>query len=236
MNARCLEDTLRAMAGGWLPGRWALIASPLDVCPIDSLFPVEAAAIEGAHPRRKSAFRGGRACARAALAKLGVPLTSIPRAASGAPLWPRGVVGSISHTDEMAVALVAHTPPVAGLGIDIEKDEPIDDATMLQLVCRPEELIDGCPPAHSANLRHGKLLFSIKEAVYKLYQPITATFLDFRDLRIYLDASGSFRAELVDPRLPKIMGSGEMDGRFSRTEGLLIALAVSPSQGAPLGI
>ena len=45
--------------------------------------------------RRKPAT--GRLCARTALAKLGASSVPIPSGRRGAPDWPSGVVGSITH-------------------------------------------------------------------------------------------------------------------------------------------
>jgi 4'-phosphopantetheinyl transferase EntD len=195
------------------------------------LFPVEILAMVGVHPRRQMTFRSGRACARAALRKLGVPTLAIQIGASGAPIWPEGVVGSISHTDELAAAIVARQPRVRGLGLDLEADDPLDDAMMVQLVCRPEELASG-DPSHPANLRRGKFLFTIKQAVYKLYEPLTGTFLDFHDVHVTLDEnSGTFRADLADPRLPPVGGARTVAGCLSMAEGFVIAVAMQGASG-----
>ena len=61
------------------------------------LFPAEEAVIADAVDRRRREFATARACARAALAKLGVPAAPIVPGSRGAPQWPPGVVGSITH-------------------------------------------------------------------------------------------------------------------------------------------
>jgi 4'-phosphopantetheinyl transferase EntD len=226
LDARRLEITLQEIAEGWLSEHYAVAVGQLEVFATAALFPIELQGNAGAHPRRQMTFRAGRACARAALGELGVAPAPIPVGNAGAPIWPLGIVGSISHTDAIAAAVVARSPPVTGLGLDFENDEPLDDATMVRLVCRREELVPGCDSAHPESLRRGKLLFVVKEAVYKLYQPLTDTFLDFHDLRVTFDeAANTFRAELVDPQLPAVRVARVIVGRFAQTEGFVIALA-----------
>src|ERR1700761_866695 len=62
-----------------------------------TLFPVEEEAIARAVAKRRREFTTGRACARVALARLGLPPAAIPRGERGDPQWPAGVVGSITH-------------------------------------------------------------------------------------------------------------------------------------------
>jgi 4'-phosphopantetheinyl transferase EntD len=159
------------------------------------------------------------------------------RDACGAPVWPRGFVGSITHTGDIAAAVVSRSPPVRGLGLDVENDEPLEDAGMVAMVCRPEELLPGRHASHPSNRERAKLLFVVKEAVYKLYRPLNGAFLDFHDVRVILDESnGAFRAELVEPRLPPVAGRRMMDGSFARIEGLFVALASqsdADAAGAP---
>ena len=80
------------------------------------------AALEGAAPKRKIQFFAGRFCAREAIERLG-PLSNggaLPRDSDGCPVWPEGLVGSISHTDASATAAVARSAEARGLGVDVE--------------------------------------------------------------------------------------------------------------------
>ena len=49
-------------------------------------------------PKRRRDFALGRSCARAALAELGHGEAVIAKGDDGAPLWPPGIAGSITHT------------------------------------------------------------------------------------------------------------------------------------------
>jgi 4'-phosphopantetheinyl transferase EntD len=101
-----------------------------------------------------------------------------------APIWPRGVVGSITHTGDFAAAAVAWAADIAGLGIDSE--QIIDPAAARDIadVCMVDE-------ATLFKAAHGRsfcefctFVFSAKEAVYKCLFPLTRKFLEFSDVRI----------------------------------------------------
>ena len=71
--------------------------------------------------KRRRDFALGRACARAALSALGRGDAVIGRDDNGAPQWPAGVLGSITHTKGYAAALVAETHDAGGVGVDAER-------------------------------------------------------------------------------------------------------------------
>jgi 4'-phosphopantetheinyl transferase EntD len=74
-------------------------------------------------PRRLAEFVSGRACARRALVALGVPdalRRAIPVGAHGQPVWPAGVVGSITHCPGRCAAVAAPSDRYRSIGIDNE--------------------------------------------------------------------------------------------------------------------
>jgi len=73
--------------------------------------------------RRQSG--AARIAAREIVRALGRGDVAIPRSASGAPLWPQGLVGSLAHDDTVALAAVASAREFAGLGIDVEPALPL---------------------------------------------------------------------------------------------------------------
>lgn len=221
-----LKSLIQRLAAEQLPSRFAVEAGPLGNYVDAEIFPEETDAMKGGHPRRLATFRAGRACARAALGKLGMALGPILVADSGMPVWPEGIAGSISHTDKFAAAIVAKSPPVHSIGLDIEENAPFEDGAMVEIVCRPEELLGGRNVADPENMRRAKLLFCMKEAVYKSFRPLYNRFLDFHDVRIQLDSRrAKFQAELVNH-----VGTGQnaaIFGGFVQCESLLIVLASS---------
>jgi len=63
--------------------------------PGEVLFPEEEAVVARAVDKGRREFAAARACARAGLARLGVPPAPILPGVRGAPQWPAGIVGSI---------------------------------------------------------------------------------------------------------------------------------------------
>jgi len=179
------------------------------------LFPVEEAAVAGAVEKRRREFATTRRCARDALALLGLPAVPLPRGADGAPVWPPGIVGSLTHCAGYRAAAVARATDVPGLGIDAEPDEPLP-AGVLDLVA---------DPAERAALPTGgpcwdRLLFCAKEALYKAWSPLTGRWLGFEEARVAFAADGTFSARVL------VDGAGErtrFEGRWRAAPGLLIA-------------
>ncbi|MGK5630173.1 4'-phosphopantetheinyl transferase family protein [Streptomyces sp. URMC 123] len=114
--------------------------------------------------RRAAEYTAGRLAAHRALRALTGRALWPGRTASGAPSWPPGVRGSLSHSDTLALCVV--TAADLRVGVDLE---PLSSAGALHrgrhLVARPAErpLLAAAPDAATAVLR----LFSAKEASYK---------------------------------------------------------------------
>jgi len=90
------------------------------------LFPEELRSLGRAVDKRRREFTTGRACARAALSQLGIGPTAIPGGARGQPLWPPGIVGSITHCRGYCACAVARAERVVSLGIDAEANLPLE--------------------------------------------------------------------------------------------------------------
>ena len=146
------------------------------------LFETEAKTITSPLAEKRRASGAARIVGRALLRELGVPEQAIPKRVSGAPLWPDGITGSFAHDHLVAVAAAGLTRDVGALGIDVEPATPLP-ADMLDLVTTPNERIgiDGDP------LR-GRVLFVVKEAVYKAVHPLDGKFLDYHDIDVDLAA------------------------------------------------
>src|SRR5690242_5958922 len=108
--------------------RWA--AGPI----VDGgLFAEEAAAVAGAVAARRAEFAAGRSAARRALAELGIGPVALPVGERRMPVWPTGIVGSITHCVGLAAAAVAWADDLAALGIDVEPAIALD-ADVLEVV------------------------------------------------------------------------------------------------------
>ena len=127
---------------------------------------------------RRRASGAARIVARELLQRLGRADCPLPRAASGAPVWPAGVIGSLAHDRRVAVAAVADRRRIDALGIDIEPAEslPMD---LLDIIATPDER-----PRLGDNPIYWRLLFAAKEAVYKAVYPLDRKFLEHHDVQI----------------------------------------------------
>ena len=130
---------------------------------------------------RRRASGAARIAARVLLAELGAdPSAPLARAASGAALWPNGIIGSLAHDDEFAVAAAARRGRLVGVGIDIEPAEPLPE-DVVELVLSREEQSEAQDDGVAQ-----RLVFVAKEAVYKAIHPLDGTPLDFPDIEIRL--------------------------------------------------
>lgn len=197
----------------------------------DSLWPAERAVLERAVPKRRIEFATVRVCARAALAELGVPAAPILPGARGAPGWPAGIVGSMTHCAGYRGAAVASDRFAASIGIDAEPHGPLPDG-VLEAIARPEERSWLAELALSAPRVHwDRLLFSMKESVYKAWFPLTGKWLDFEGASITVEPSaGAFTAVLQVPG--PVLNGRELTtftGRFSTSDSLVLTAIAVPA-------
>lgn len=132
-------------------------------------------------PKRKAEFVAGRTVAREALQSVGCNCAELPIGEHRAPIWPKGWIGSISHTDDMALATVGLTSEVSMLGLDVENliEETQVDSLMPMFVS-PIEL-DLLPATKLSRQAFTTLVFSAKESVFKAIYPYVKTYLEFTD-------------------------------------------------------
>jgi 4'-phosphopantetheinyl transferase EntD len=181
------------------------------------LFDEEWAVVDNAVAARRAEFAAGRVCARRALAELGVPPTPILSGPAREPLWPDGVVGSITHCAGYRGAAVARSIDVATIGIDAEPHEPLPDG-LIDVVGLAEERSQlAALSAARSGTRWDRLLFCAKESVYKAWFPLTGRWLEFEDAVItFATDESSFTARIL------IDGSG-FTGSWCVARGLVVA-------------
>jgi 4'-phosphopantetheinyl transferase EntD len=153
------------------------------------LFTDEERFVANAVPSRRAEFAAGRACGRAALRALGLPEVAILADERRAPLWPDGVVGSITHCAGFTAAAVAMRRDVAMLGIDAERRGALDDAELV--LAAGERRRAAAVLGADADM----VLFSAKESIYKAWYPATGRWLDFHDVTLAVGHDGSLTVE-----------------------------------------
>lgn len=195
------------------------------------LFPEEEAVAARFVAKRRQEFTTVRACARAALADVGRDPVPIVPGRRGAPRWPEGVVGSLTHCAGYRAAAVARSTDLLTLGIDAEPAEPLPDPTILPMICDDAERAALRELAGNApHIPWDRLLFSAKESVYKSWFPVTGLWLGFHDARVTLGPAGTFSAELLVAG-PEISGTRltGFEGRWRVTEGLAVTAIAVPA-------
>ncbi|CAG9001143.1 MAG: Enterobactin synthase component D [Candidatus Celerinatantimonas neptuna] len=135
--------------------------------------------------KRQVEFLTGRNCARTVLQNLGVDFRgTLGIGSSREPLWPEGIIGSITHNAHWALAVAAQHRNLRILGIDLET--LIDQKTVSDvetLVCTPfeqQQLIDAGLSRQQATT----LLFSAKESLFKALYPSVQSYFDFSCARL----------------------------------------------------
>jgi 4'-phosphopantetheinyl transferase EntD len=178
-----------------------------------AIHPGEEVHVMGSAEKRRRDFAVGRACARAALAKIGHGEVVIAKSEDGAPLWPPGIVGSITHTDGYAAALVGESRHFAGVGIDAERVGGVTQDLWPRLFSAAEQ---EALRSHADPLLATTLFFSAKEASYKAWAVKGA--LAFREIEVTLEGSGYVAAQ-ADTRL---------SGHFAVEKGVVLVAAWIP--------
>jgi 4'-phosphopantetheinyl transferase EntD len=194
------------------------------------IFPQEQVAIRAATSRRKREFLTARACAHGALSELGLPPSPIAMGSSGQPLWPPGVVGSITHCDGYRACALAHSERAAAVGIDAEPHTELPRG-VLGAIARSEERIRLAETLRAAPHIHcDRLLFSAKEAAYKAWFTLTERTLDLEEIAVTIGvAKRLFHASLpVDGRAALLAGKrlSSLSGRWLIHDGLILTTVV----------
>jgi 4'-phosphopantetheinyl transferase EntD len=204
------------------------------------LYPQEEALLQKAVASRRLEFGTARWCARQALAKLGLPAAPILPGPRGAPIWPDGVAGSMTHCPGYRAAALAHSTDIAAIGVDAEPHGPLPDGVR-DRIAGPDELAAlAALMAAAPGTSWDKLLFSAKESTYKTWFPLAQSWLDFTDASIIISpADGAFTARLLVPG-PVLAGRQltEFHGRWLARNGLVvtaIAVPAAPVLGQALG-
>jgi 4'-phosphopantetheinyl transferase EntD len=217
-----------------LPATVAVVEAEARMWEPDGLLPEEAAQLQWAVARRRREFAAGRACARRALAQLGLEVAPLLIGPDRAPLWPQGTVGSITHCEGYCAAAAARSDDLRSLGIDAELNRPLSDGVARQVLTR-EELARTRGARAQDGIEWPALCFSAKESLYKAWHPLARRWLGYLDAEIVFDPRPrSFEVRLLAPTPDGLRAafSGSR-GRFAATpEHLFTAIAV-PAPASP---
>ncbi|MDX2484294.1 MAG: 4'-phosphopantetheinyl transferase superfamily protein [Pseudodonghicola sp.] len=223
----CRESQAWTLARPLLPGTVALVATDPNAAQPPAL-PQERAALSGARPARLREFDAGRAAARRAMVQLGATPAPVLHGDDRAPIWPEGLVGTITHGAGACLAALAHRRDMRALGLDLEQATPLEP-DLFETICTGAELnrLATLPP-DQRGLR-AKLIFSAKEAAYKAQYPLSHTLFDFQTLEIDIDtnAPGQFSARFLRAIAP-FAAESRLSGRYAIGGGRIVtAVAIA---------
>ena len=206
LGERDIEQFVRSFAK-LLPDGFEAAACPITtVEPQQALQPEEWAQAHQFRPKRRQEFAAGRVAARRALAQLGHEPVALPIGYGRAPVWPPGLIGSISHAHEIALAAAGPDSCIAALGIDIERQNALSDELAI-LIITP-----GDSPVADPTL-----LFSIKESAFKCLFRSVGRVIDYTETRVAIAAeAGTF---VLAPSTQATTSFAKVHGYFDMAHG-----------------
>ena len=167
--------------------------------------------------RRQREFYSGRWSAVCAIESLTGRKDAPDIADDRSPLWPAGLVGSISHTNDWALALVAEADKANRIGIDLESVDAVSKVHGLaELIASAYELGLLVKTVQTSLMTMNELIalmFSAKESLFKALYPQVGVYFDYLDAEIVQVDSG-----YVEPRLLKALNN-----TFSKGDSFRIA-------------
>ncbi len=143
--------------------------------------------IAQAVPRRQAEFLAGRYLAGTLLAELRprdrvVPAIGIGRHRN--PLWPNGVIGSITHCGDEAACVLASATQLRYLAIDREHwmTPQVCEEVKPSILTADEQLLTASSPLRPAQAT--TLIFSAKESLFKALYPSVRCYFGFECARL----------------------------------------------------
>lgn len=156
--------------------------------------------------KRKNEFYSGRWAATEAIRRLtGVadtPAVNTDRS----PEWPEGLIGSISHTQDYAVAIVGGKSKVSRIGVDLESIRTV--ASVANLSGMISVMAERMLLSHLPVELGLALLFSAKESLYKSLYPQANVYFDYLDAEL-VDLSESSVALCLKADLGDAFNAGD---------------------------
>lgn len=177
--------------------------------------------IARAKPGRVREFTAGRVAARLAMLAMGAPARPVLSRDNRAPIWPAGIVGSISHAPACCISVIAAARNIASLGVDVEPWEPLP-VDLHRTICTKGEL-DWLNCQHPAQRDYfAKLIFSAKECAYKSQFPLSGQILNYDAIKISLNLNRVRFSARFTQSIPPFQVGDRLSGRFAITEGLIL--------------
>jgi len=128
----------------------------------------------------------------------------------GEPLWPKGIVGSITHCGAWAIAAAASSSAAWTIGIDLESTATVPTDGVARLICHDTERRWVVEKGNYA--KRLVMLFSAKETAFKALYPACRRFIDFKEVKFtWIPERERFRGELLTSLNPDFARGYEFD-------------------------
>lgn len=183
--------------------------------------PQEIKSFPKAADTRNRAFVAGRVAAHQAMQTLNLPVQPVLFGDDRAPIWPDGMVGSISHCETYCLAAVARSDSYLSIGIDVEEYTPLD-SDLIPTICTSSERAWLAMHSRSDAGVLAKLIFSAKECAYKCQYPLTQVLFDFDVFELTPDMdTGQFDATFTRD-IGRFSAGTMLSGRFAINDKLIV--------------
>ena len=221
------------LVGRLLPDDVEVVEGPI-VDAQQFLLPEEASSIARAVEKRRLEFACGRHFARRAMKRFGCADRALPVGPGRAPIWPPGLIGSISHSDQYCAVAVAPTAQASAIGIDVEQVASFRPEIARLVLTASEIAVNLNSLPSERQLTGSAVIFSAKESLYKCLHPLTRAWLGFGDVEVRLDVcSRTFELRLLRSTGP-FSANDIFVGRYAVDEGrVATALMLAPAAMLP---
>jgi len=189
-----------------------------------NLLPTELTCTAGMVPQRREEFAAGRTAVRMAAMEDGSEPFAVPIGIDRAPIWPKGIIGSITHSSDVCLAAISRSERFAAIGIDVEPYATLPPDIAAEVVHEGDglELESGNAPLTQHDVVG---VFSAKEAAYKCQFPLTGSMLGFDALSIRLMP----QSHRFEARFEKSVGSfrtgDTLDGGYALVGNHVLTVA-----------
>jgi enterobactin synthetase component D / holo-[acyl-carrier protein] synthase len=145
------------------------------------------ASIGDAVAKRQSEYLAGRYVASQAMRAASIPYGEsllLFADENRCPIWPSGVIGSISHCMDQAVCIVAKQDHLSALGVDVELLLSTESASQIHSrVHTQSELFELTSLGFETEIAT-TVIFSAKESFFKAFYPRVKTFFGFETVQV----------------------------------------------------
>ncbi|WP_068716461.1 4'-phosphopantetheinyl transferase family protein [Vibrio tritonius] len=149
--------------------------------------------------KRKTEYISGRVCAQKSLERLGVYDEFVGVNCDRSPCWPENVVGSITHSNSRAIAIVASNSNYRNLGVDVENTitEEVSDLISINVIDDEEHDVMGSPAISQLTKEEFvTLVFSAKESIFKALYCDVGYFFGFEVVKLIQASKNTLTFEL----------------------------------------